>query len=149
MAGVDLNLKFSEILFVSDFTLEAAAAASYALSLGRDLDVPVELLQVAPNDMTISPQLNHQLAEQYCNALASDPSARDRNWCIPGYQFEKGISTGDVLDRAKRSANSLMVLGVRTASRLDRHLHTSFAYELIAKASCPLVSIHNREHTSK
>jgi nucleotide-binding universal stress UspA family protein len=149
MAGIDLNLKFNEILFVSDFTLEAAAAASYALSLGQDLKVPVELLQIAPEDTGISPQLIHRYAEQYCNALASDPSVTNREWCIPGYQFERSISASDVLERAKRAANSLMVLGVRPASRLDRHLHTSFAYELVAKASCPIVSVHKREGTPK
>jgi nucleotide-binding universal stress UspA family protein len=149
MAGVDLKLKFNEILFVSDFTLEAAAAASYALSLGQDLKVPVELLQIARDDSTSSPQLIHKLAEQYCNALDSDPLVRNRDWCIPGYQFERSISTSQLLERATRSVNSLMVLGVHAASRLDRHLHASFAYELIAKASCPLVSIHNREGTPK
>jgi len=149
MAGIDLNLKFNEILFVSDFTLEAAAAASYALSLGQDLKVPVELLQIAPEDTGISPQLVHRFAEQYCNALASDPLVTNREWCIPVYQFERSISTGDVLERAKRAANSLMVLGVRPASRLDRHLHTSFAYELVAKARSPIVSVHKREGTPK
>jgi nucleotide-binding universal stress UspA family protein len=149
MAGIDLNLKFNEILFVSDFTLEAAAAAAYALSLGRDLDIPVELLQIAPDDTSISPQLSHKLAEKYCNALAANPSLGNQDWCVPGYQFEKSVSTGDVLERAKRASNSLMVLGVRTASRLDRHLHASFAYELVAKASCPLVSIHKHDGTPK
>ena len=149
MAGIDLNLKFNDILFVSDFSLEAAAAASYALSLGQDLGVPVELLQIAPEDTISSPQLHNKSAEQYCNALASDPLVTNREWCIPSYQFGKGISTADVLERATRAANSLMVLGVRTASRLDRHLHASFAYELVAKAVCPIVSVHRREGTPK
>jgi nucleotide-binding universal stress UspA family protein len=149
MAGIDLNLKFNEILFVSDFTLEAAAAASYALSLGQELEVPVELLQIAPEDSGISPQLIHRFAEQYCNALASDPLVTNREWCTPAYQFERSISAGDVLERAKRAANSLMVLGVRPASRLDRHLHTSFAYELVAKANSPIVCVHKREDTPK
>lgn len=145
MGGIDLNLKFTEILFISDFTLEAAAAASYALSLGRDLNVPVELLQIASADQTMSPQSIHKLAEEYCNALDSNPLVGNRDWCTPGYQLEKTVSTGELLERATRFTNSLLVLGVRTASRLDRHLHASFAYELVAKASCPIISIHNRE----
>ena len=149
MAGIDLNLKFNEILFVSDFTLEAAAAASYALSLGRDLKVPVELVQIASVDQTMSPQSIHKLAEQYCNALDSNPLVGNREWCTPGYQLEKTVTTGELMERATRLTNSLLVLGVRTASPLNRHLHASFAYELVAKASCPLISIHNSEEASK
>jgi nucleotide-binding universal stress UspA family protein len=145
MAGIDLDMKINEILFVSDFTPDSAAAASYAMSLGRDLRVPVELLQISPEIGTSSHEQNHRLAEQYCNELAADPLIANRDWCSPDYQLERSITADEVLERAKHSASSLLVLGVRTLSSLDRHFHTSLAYELVARACSQLLSVHKRE----
>jgi nucleotide-binding universal stress UspA family protein len=142
MAGIDLDLRFSEILFVSDFTSEAASAASYALSLGNVLGVRVELLQVAPENAPLNPDLLRTLAEEHCRRLAENSVVSTREWSDPQYYLERLVVADEILLRATQSVNSLIVLGVHSQSRLNRHLHTSFAYELVAKASCPVLSIH-------
>ena len=48
LAGVDLFLHPKEILYFSDFTPEAAAAAPYALLLGKEFQVPVDVCQLVP-----------------------------------------------------------------------------------------------------
>lgn len=139
--GIDLKLHSSEILFISDFTLEAASAAAYALRLGEDLGIPVELLQTAPDDLSSNPQLLQEAAERHCHDLAAAKVA-NQNWLRPEHHLERIVSCEEVIRRATECANRVLVLGVHGESRWNRHLHTSFAYELVAKASCPLLTIH-------
>ena len=49
-----------------------------------------------------------------------------------------------VMERAMICADSLLILGVRNQSALKRHLHASFAFELVAKSVCPVLSIHDK-----
>ncbi len=144
LGGIDLNMKFSEILYISDFTPEAAAAAPYALALGRDFSAPVELCQMLPEIAEDNPILRDELIKQYCDAIRPVLPAEHENWCKPAYQLKRSLVAEQVLERAKSDPGSLIVLGVKTQSHLGRHLHTSLAYELLVRSTCPLLTIHNR-----
>jgi nucleotide-binding universal stress UspA family protein len=50
----------------------------------------------------------------------------------------------EIIARAQNQSAGLIVLGVHTESQLGRRLHTSFAYQLLAKAACPVLSIRHR-----
>jgi nucleotide-binding universal stress UspA family protein len=50
----------------------------------------------------------------------------------------------EIIKRAQSQSAGLIVLGTHTESQLGRHLHTSFAYQLLAKATCPVVSVRHR-----
>lgn len=139
--GIDLKLHSSEILFISDFTPEAASAAAYALRLGQDLGIPVELLQTAPDNLSSNPHLLQEVAERYCHDLAA-AKISNQDWLRPEHHLERIVSTEELIHRASGCVNRVLVLGVHGESRWSRHLHTSFAYKLAAKASCPLLTIH-------
>ena len=141
MAGIDLDLRFSEILFVSDFTSEAASAASYVLMLGNLLGARVELLPVAPENVSLNPDLLRESAEVHCLRLAENSMGSVRDWSDPKYYLERLMAPSEILLRATQSVDSLIALGVHSMSRWDRHLHTSFAYELVANSTCPVLSI--------
>ncbi len=144
LGGIDLNMKFSEILYISDFTPEAAAAAPYALALGRDFGAPVELCQMLPEIAEDNPVLRDELIKQYCDAIRPVLPTEHENWCKPAYQLKRSLVAEQVLERAKSDPGSLIVLGVKTQSHLGRHLHTSLAYELLVRSTCPLLTVHNR-----
>ena len=141
LGGIDTELKLSEILFISDFTTEATAAVRYALALAEEFHVPMEICQMMPEHAAADPELRRQLAEQYCAAMKSLMPERG-DWCDPAFHLERRRSAEEILDRARADPASLIVLGVRAQSHLGRHLHTSFAYELVSKATCPILTIH-------
>jgi nucleotide-binding universal stress UspA family protein len=58
------------------------------------------------------------------------------------------MEVDQILDRAQSQNAGLIVLGVRTESQLGRHLHTSFAYHLLARATCPVLSVRNQDALS-
>ena len=141
LGGVDLSLKLKEILYCSDFTPEAAAAGPYALLLGEEFGVPVEVCHVAPKPFDQDLSAAQQLADDYCEALRRGmPEAADL-WCRPAFHLRHGLEPDRILKRAENEIDGLIVLGVRAVSQLGRHLHTSFAYQLLTRAVCPVLSI--------
>ena len=142
MGGVGTNLRFSTVLLISDFTAEAVAAAPYALSISEDFGVPLELCQMWPDSAGKGSNTGQKLAEEYCEAVSRLVPGRAGNWCDPNYHLQSIHSAEQVLERAALDPAALIVLGVETQSTLMRHLHTSFAYQLLAKATCPLITIH-------
>jgi nucleotide-binding universal stress UspA family protein len=141
LAGIDLRLKLKEILYCSDLTPEAAAAGSYALLLGKAFDVPVEVCNMAATLLDEDPDEARQLAETYCQALRKImPEAADL-WCIPAFHLEHGFELDEIVARAEVESSRLIVLGVHAETQLRRHLHTSFAYQLLTKAVCPVLTI--------
>jgi nucleotide-binding universal stress UspA family protein len=141
MAGLDLDLSFNQILYVSDFSSESVAAARYAGALGRDLGIRTVLVPVATDKAETDPVTCAKI-EGFCAELAGNAEFPNREWCDPAYHLDRIVTTEEILRQSAICSNSLFVVGVHNESRWNRHLHTSFAYELVAKASCPLLSVH-------
>jgi nucleotide-binding universal stress UspA family protein len=141
MSGVDLKLHLEKVLYFSDFTPEAAAAAPYALMLGDAFGVPVDLCQLLPIAAEGNPRLREELAKDYCTTMKRVLNTEDSNWCLSAYQLDRSVAIDQILERAETQTAGIIVLGVKIKSHLGRHLHTSFAYQLLAKATCPVLTI--------
>lgn len=148
LSGVDLQLHFDEIIYFSDFTPEATAAAPYAVFLGKVFDAPIEVCQLLPVIAENNEHLQKELADDYCNTMKRILGNSDSEWCRPAFQLERGMEMDQIIEHAQRQHAGLIVLGVRTESQLGRHLHTSFAYHLLAKATCPVLSVRHTTATS-
>ena len=144
LSGVDPKLHFKEILYFSDFSPEATAAAPYAVFLGKEFHAPVDVCQLLPALAEDNPRLRQDLAEEYCETIRHEFPESDTNWAIPSFHLDRGMELDEIVKRAQSQSAGLIVLGIHTESQLGRHLHTSFAYQLLAKATCPVVSIRHR-----
>jgi nucleotide-binding universal stress UspA family protein len=147
LAGVDTKLKFDEILYVADFTQESIAAAPYALALGRDFHTFVDICQITPRHTSEDPAAMAKLVEEYCEQMEQTLSEDNHRWSSSVFQLDRTHAGALILERAQANPSALIVLGVKTKSWLDRHLNTSFAYELLSKATCPILTIHPGERT--
>lgn len=141
LAGIDLRLKLNEIVYCSDFTPEAAAAAPYALFLGKEFGVPVDVCHLSPTPLQHNPQSAEKLAKAYCDALRRTIPNEADLWCTPAFNLKHGFTLDEILSRVETETAGLIVLGVRAQSQLGRHLHASFAYQLLTRAVCPVLSI--------
>jgi nucleotide-binding universal stress UspA family protein len=141
LAGVDPALHFKEIVYVSDCTPEAAAAAPYAVFLGNEFRAPIDVCHLIPEAVEENPGLRQDLAEKYCEALLQVLPDSGPNWGEPSFHLDRGMEADQIIDRAQNQSAGLIVLGVHTESHLGRHIHTSLAYQLLATATCPVISI--------
>jgi len=141
LTGFDIKLHVQEILLFSDFTPESTSAAPYALMLGQEFGLPVDVCQLLPVVAEDNPRLRRQLAEDYCQSMKNVLADENAVWCQPAFQLERGMQLEQIVDRAKSQHAGLIVLGAHTASMVDRHLHTSFAYQVLGRATCPVFTI--------
>jgi len=135
MAGMDLDLNFRKILLVSDTSQESIAAALYADSLGRDLGIPSELIQVSADDEANNFENAQAGIEKYCARLRCQPEFSDHEWSDPAYHLKRTTPAKEIIQRAMACADGLLILGVHKKSGWKRHLHASFAFELVARSS--------------
>jgi nucleotide-binding universal stress UspA family protein len=140
-AGVDPALHFTEIVYVSDCTPEATAAAQYAVFLGHEFLAPIDVCHLIPEAVEENPGLRRDLAEKYCEALRQVLPDAGQSWGEPSFHLDRGMEAGEIIGRAQNQSAGLIVLGVHTESHLGRHIHTSLAYQLLATATCPVISI--------
>jgi nucleotide-binding universal stress UspA family protein len=143
LAGVDPELHFKEIVYVSDCTPEATAAAPYAVFLGNEFQAPIDVCHLMPDVVEDNLGPRRDLAEKYCEALRQVLPDAGQNWGEPSFHLDRGMEAGEIIGRAQNQSAGLIVLGVHTESHLGRHVHTSLAYQLLAKATCPVVSIRH------
>ncbi len=141
LGGVDPGLHFKEILYFSDFTPEATAAAPYADFLGKEFHAAVDVCQLIPAIAEYNPKLRRLLAEQYCETIKQVLPDATSAWTMPSFHLDRGMAIDQIIERARTQNAGVIVLGVHTQTQLGHHLHTSFAYQLLAHATCPVITI--------
>jgi nucleotide-binding universal stress UspA family protein len=100
----------------------------------------VDVCQLLPVVAEGNERLKKQLAEDYCQNMKSI-LVQDSTWCQPTFQLERGMQLAQIIDRAKSQHAGLIILGAHTQSLVGRHLHTSFAYQVLGRATCPVFTI--------
>ncbi len=141
LAGIGPETRPEYILYTTDFTPESAAAAPYAVALSHDFQARLDICHFLPEGAAYSRQAQHNQAEQYCDAVRHHLAGADSSWCAPGKQLEHGATKQAILQRTRNDAAGLIVLGVHGESQFARHMHSSLAYELVATAACPVLTV--------
>lgn len=149
LAGVDLGLQFQEVLYFSDLSPEAVAAARYAAFFSREFSAPVEVCQLLPEDADPNDDSTRQLINTYCEDIKSSLGETRSDWCLPAVQLQRGMAVAQLIERSQSQHAGIIVLGVHTETHFGRHLHTSYAYRLLARATCPVLSVRMPYTASK
>jgi nucleotide-binding universal stress UspA family protein len=132
-------LVFRSIVYATDFSPEAARAAAYALSFAQDSGAHLYLCCV----------LGPHIASQPCEFLdAPFKAALERlvpessyDWCRPEAVVEHGDAGPAILELAERVSADLIVLGARNASFWLTHIEHGLTPNLLAEASCPVMTV--------
>ena len=133
------RLEFRHILYATDFSAAAAHAASYAFALARAFGSDIDLLHVASAEATA----RYDVAEReqaLLGALDKLVPEDARELCRPQYFVEFGDARERIIDHARERSVDLIVLGAHQHSHLAMHLRTGPAFQVIAKAPCPVLT---------
>jgi len=143
LAGVNLEGRFSKVIYISNFTSASAATAPFALRLSQLLAKGIEVFHVV-KDFERKEQSAHlkEVVEAYCSQLSSYAADIAEEWCDPAFQMNRIISPEDVLKKSLDSS-ALMVVGAHVAPTFERHLHSSYPYRLLANAVCPIITVRS------
>jgi nucleotide-binding universal stress UspA family protein len=134
----------SRILFATDFSPEANAAAPYAVSLAQECQAYLTLLHVIKKpkvgELVHAAELLISAAELLHNVVP----AQVELWCFPEYVVEQGVAAEKILEVAARRSAELIVLGVRRPSGFPgaaTHLPIAIAHKVVAHATSPVLTV--------
>ena len=138
--AADAPLAFRTIVYATDFSAEAARAAVYALSFAEDCGAHLYCCYV------LGIQVDGLAKREFLDV--SFESAMKRtipescyDWCNPKFVVLHGDAATEVLELANRVHPDLIVLGARKASFWLTHIESGLTPELLAHATCPVMTI--------
>jgi nucleotide-binding universal stress UspA family protein len=136
----DTSLTFRNIVYATDFTPSAKKAAIFALSFAEDSGAHLYMCHViGPHEPTAVGQEFSDGAFKRALKEMIPESAYD--WCDPECVVEHGYAGEAILKLAERVQADLIVLGTRKASFLLTHIERGLTPELLAQATCPVMTI--------
>jgi len=147
LAGVGLDSPFKKVVYISNLRPAAACAAPFAFKLSQDLAIDIEIHQVVRKNLEeggeirVEDHIKERLAEYCTNLRGLRPNVPDK-WCNPEFEMSRIVPPQAVLEMS-HDPSVLMVVGVPNAPFIERHLHTSYPYRLLANAACPILTIRS------
>jgi len=137
--------RFQCVLFATDFNSVSGTAASYAVSLAQENQSRLVLLHVLPAPKTGKGNKSVELSVAEALHRVHDLLPQDAElWCRPEPVVEHGQASEQILATAERCGADLIVLGVRgmdTLTGLATGVERATAYEVIAHAPCPVLTV--------
>ena len=143
--GTHNGANFRRVLFATDFSPEAAAAAPYAISLAEEHQARLILLNVIHERVPDADRGRVQMSVAHVlYELHEIVPENAELWCRPEAAVEYGEPAACILEAAKKRDADLIVLGVRGAEgRLGAatHLERAVAHKVVAHATCPVLTV--------
>ena len=143
--GAHSGGRFHRVLFATNFTPEAAAAAPYAISMAEENQARLLLLHVMrdPDPEATEKKAQDSVANVMHELYEIVPQAAEL-WCRPEVIVRFGNAADRILEAAKEHDADLIVLGVLDAAgRLGAatHLERTTAHKVDAHAACPVLTV--------
>jgi nucleotide-binding universal stress UspA family protein len=143
--GLHSAAHFHKVLFATDFSPEANAAAPYAISFAQENHARLLLMHVVPQRDSRDDQqrIDLSVAEAIHQLYDVVPKNVELN-TPPEVVVEYGGTAARILEAAEQRNADLIVLGVRDAAgRLGAatHLGRATAHHVVAHAHCPVLTI--------
>jgi len=138
--------KLQHILFATDFGPESLHGLPYAISLAEKNRALLTILHVAPETgvglFLDDPKEVTTSTEKQLRALIPRGT---RLWHEPEYRVEFG-SPAETILRVAATTVDMIVLGVKRAGALTKHLGEGVAYKVVCEAPCRVLSVGARYH---
>lgn len=134
-------LPFRRILYATDFTPAAAHAAAYAVSFAEAFGAKIDVLNVVQEEVVEHPDRLSDLRTRFYDALDNLVPQQAREFCDPRTFVEVGKAHAQILKHVTERSIDLLVLGIRKTPHLGMEMRTSGAFQLIADATCPVLTI--------
>lgn len=140
-SNATIKFPFERILYATDFTPEAAHAASYAISFAKAFGARIHVLNVIQEEAVKHPDRLSDLTRHFYDALDDLVTPQAKELGDPRTFVEVGKAHDRILQHIQDRSIDLLVLGIRKPSHLGMEMRTSGAFRLIIDAECPVLTI--------
>lgn len=136
--------RFHRILFATDFSTQATAAAPHALSLAQEHHARLLLVHVVrQRDPDKDDRLYELSVAEAIHKLYETVPSNMELWCPPEVSVEHGNPGRRIVEVARERGADLIVLGVRDAAGhlgVATHFERNTAHNVVAHAACPVLT---------
>jgi len=132
-------LVFRTIVYATDFSSQAAKAAIFALSFAQDSGAHIYLCHIAAESASQEEQVS--LDARFKTALNRMIPESVFEWCTPETVVRHGDPAPAILELAEKVNADLIVLGARNASFWLTPIEHGLTPDLLAEASCPVMTV--------
>src|ERR1700680_901327 len=142
------RIALKNILFATDFSAAAAAAAPFAMQIARSYGAKMFGLHVIPYDdyTSAAPEAWAMMADATEKETKEDARRLDEQ--LKGVEHEVVIGRGNVWEATakliKEKEIDLIVLGTRGRTGLGKALLGSVAEQILRQAPCPVLTVGPR-----
>jgi nucleotide-binding universal stress UspA family protein len=148
-ADPDKGVLFSRILCPIDGSAASSAAVAFAVSLARETDGVIHLLQaVEPLQMVseigaLDARAYEREAEAAARKTLHDAVSDElRRWCRIDEEVTVGKASQRILDAARDGSADIVVMGVRGRNAIDLLAFGSTTNDVVRRAGCPVLVVH-------
>jgi nucleotide-binding universal stress UspA family protein len=143
-AEAEKKLEMKEILFATDFSDSAQAAAAYAISLAQEHEARLTILHVIEKPAVGEVVHPEQYVESTLRRLRGLVPPEAELWCEPHLQVDQGAPADRILAMAEKRHADLIVLGMRKTDApmgVATHLGRATAHKIVSHATCPVLTV--------
>ena len=137
------EIKFNNILFVTDFSQASKAGLRYAISLAEESQATISLLHCIEKPAVGSVDLNSNAA--FVKRELEQLVPKDAEfWCKTECFVEYGDHAEAIVAFAEKHHVDLIVMGVRAATgnpEIGTHLANRTAHKVVSHATCPVLTV--------
>jgi len=137
------GVTFRRILFATDFGLESAGAAPYAICLAQESRASLTALHVIRESAADERGKQAKISAALSGLDALFPASA-KMLCQPESIVSHGDPAGRIVEIAERQDADLIVLGVHNRGRsigVATHLERNIAHNVVVQARCPVLTV--------
>jgi nucleotide-binding universal stress UspA family protein len=132
---------FRRILYATGLSPAAARAASYAVSLARASQAELQVLHVIHPEEAEDEKRMQAIRSQFSAIIEEIAPDHAHSIVNPEGFVEVGNAHRQILHHIREFSADLLVLGVRKTSHLWLEARRSSAFQIIAEAPCPVMTV--------
>ena len=135
------EIELSHILFATDFGSGAERAAAHALSLAQEHNAHITLLHVIESAAAYTEESVARQREINIVRMKQLLPKDTENWCKPEFRVTFGSAVEEILIAARECKADLIVMGAKPRKSLAGHVPLTIAYNIVTKATCPVLTV--------
>jgi nucleotide-binding universal stress UspA family protein len=135
------QIKFTNVLFVTDFSPGAERAGMFALSFARDWNAHLIFLHIVEDPEVLGPPTLDHLRQIHLQRMRHFFQVHHGTGVSADFCIRFGNAADEILNGAREKRVDLIVLGAKPTTDWAGHVPLSTAYNVVAKAQCPVLSV--------
>lgn len=135
------EIAFENVLYVTDFGASAERALRYVVSVAREFDASVKFLHVVEDMEGFGPQTHEHLRQIHVQRMRHTLSASHAADIQADFRVRFGKVIDEILGASHELSADLIIMGAKATAGWAGHAPLSTAYNIAAKASCPVLTV--------